>query len=103
MLVEDRRSREAEFVEERRRRERELAAEREAREREVSQQMETMRRQMEPPLPKNTKHTRTVKSGEKKRMLSLGPRPLDIQIYVLASDGIGQAIIRICSDFGTSI
>ena len=47
MLVEDRRSREAEFAEERRRRERELAAEWEAREREVSQQMETMRRQME--------------------------------------------------------
>ncbi|KAL5517695.1 hypothetical protein EMCRGX_G003294 [Ephydatia muelleri] len=47
MLVDDRRSREAEFAEERRRRERELAAEREAREREVSQQMETMRRQME--------------------------------------------------------
>ena len=55
MLVEDRRSREAEFVEERRRRERELAAEREAREREVSQQMETMQRQMEPPFAKKYK------------------------------------------------
>ena len=36
-------------------------------------------------------------------LLSLGPRPPDIQICVLTSDGIGRAIIRICSDFGTSI
>ena len=41
--------------------------------------------------------------GGKKWLLFLGPRPPDIQIYVLASDRIGRAIIRICSDFGTSI
>ena len=56
----------------------------------------------QPPFAKSTKRTRTVESG-KKWLLSLGPRPPDIQICVLASDGIGRAIIRICSDFGTSI
>lgn len=51
---------------------------------------------------KNTKRTRTVESGEKMAAFP-GPRPPDIQICMLASDGIGWAIIRICSNFGTSI
>ena len=57
----------------------------------------------QPPFAKSTKRTRTVESGKKMAAFPRSQTTGYSDICVLACDGIGRAIIRICSDFGTSI